>query len=302
MNTKMKKYMIWMLACGLAMASTACQKAVIEENETSTVVENGVAVQFNVGKLEQIPFGNTMAARATDIRTACTRLSLAVYQNGKKTSQINQLATDADYGKVRLVLTPGTYRIAVIAHSGEKNPTMTDAERITFDGKVTDTFYYCDEFTVQGNATHDLTLRRAVAMFRLIVEDSIPEKVTTMRFYYTGGSSTFDAVHGVGCVNSKQSESRTVATTMRAPGSTYEVYTFPRADSQSLKMQVTAHDAASNVVMEQTFAGVGISRNMITQYSGTLFGGASGITPLQGDTIQLSLYSVDEWQVVNHTF
>ena len=71
--------------------------------------------------------------------------------------------------------------------------------------------------------SYDLTLTRAVAMFRMVLTDEeIPSTVTKFKFYYTGGSSTFSPSAGYGCVNSKQTEIRPVA-----DDGTYEIFTLP---------------------------------------------------------------------------
>ena len=102
----------------------------------------------------------------------------------------------------------------VIAHNGEGSATITSTEKVTFpNNKVTDTFYYYGDLIVTSEVqSYDLTLTRAVAMFRLVLTDEeIPSTVTKFKFYYTGGSSTFSPKDGYGCVNSKQTEIRAVA-------------------------------------------------------------------------------------------
>ncbi len=47
--------------------------------------------------------------------------------------------------------------------------------------------------------SYDLTLTRAVAMFRLVLTDEeIPSNVAKLKFYYVGGSSTFSPKDGYG--------------------------------------------------------------------------------------------------------
>lgn len=299
----MKKFALkWFLACVCLFSLSACEKMQTEDIVGPEPEKDGLAVQFNVTKLEQIPFPADLSSRASDVKTLCSKVSLAVYQSGTKISQVNQLSTDANFGRFQLVLSPGTYQFVVIAHNGQKNPTMTDIEKITFDGKVTDTFYYYTEFTVDKAVTRDLELQRAVAMFRLIATDNVPTAVSKMQFYYTGGSSTFDAVHGVGCVNSRQSEYREVTAEMVGKPATFEVYTFPRTDSNTLKMTVTALDATDNTIILKEFPQVGIQRNMITQYTGEFFGGQTGGGTNEPGTINLDIHSKDEWSQTNSTY
>ncbi len=297
-----KTYLFTLLLGFLCLSFTACQKAILSDYDETESTKDGVAVRFNVSQLEQMPFDASITSRGTDVKAACSRISLAVYQGLNKINQVNQLSSDTGYGQFSLNLLPGTYRIVILGHNGLKNPTMTDINKITFDGKVTDTFYCCEEITVDGAATHDLALKRAVAMFRLKVLDNIPSAVANMRFYYTGGSSTFDAVSGMGCVNSRQTETREVTSSMQGQPGTFEVYTFPRADSNALTMTVTAMDAGLNTIAEKEFANVPILRNKITQYEGSFFGGSTGTSGGETSAITINLFSEDEWTISTQTY
>ena len=174
----------------------------------------------------------------------------------------------------KLRLAAGTYKLVVIAHSGDGSATITSTEKVTFpNNKVTDTFYYYGDLVVtDAMQTHDLNLTRAVAMFRLVLTDEvIPSNVTKMKFYYTGGSSTFSPADGYGCVNSKQTEMRDVT-----PGvKTFDIFTMPHTEEDVLKITVTALDANENTVKEQVFEDVPITRNQVTSYSGIFFSGGS---------------------------
>lgn len=93
-----------------------------------------------------------------------------------------------------------------------------------------------------------MTKKRVVAKFRLVVKDPTPEDVKTMKFYYTGGSSTFNALTGYGCVNSKQTELRSVKESAYTEESYYDIYTFPHdpEESKKLKVDISALSSASS--------------------------------------------------------
>ena len=296
---RLRTCVAWLCAVMLCGMTFSCQKVAISDVDQPDGQDGKMPVEFRVSDLEQTPFAGPVQSRGTDVGASCSHLSLAVYQGGSKTVQMNQESKDADYGSFQLSLRPGAYRVIVIAHNGAKAPVMTDPAKISFDGKVTDTFYATEEFTVEGSVSRSLSLRRAVAMFRLVTSDTVPSRVTMLRFYYTGGSSTFDALNGVGCVSSRQTETRAVTSDMVGQPATFEVYTFPRSDTGSLKMQVTAHDAGANVVAQKTFDEVPVRRNLITQYKGNLFGGSSGD---EKALFKIGLFSEDEWSTREHTF
>ena len=246
-------------------------------------------------------FEQTAFTRATtDITGLCTRLNVAIFNtDGTKIKTVAQKDTDSDYGTVALALSAGTYQFVVIAHCRDGSATITSEEKVTFpSNKVTDTFYYYGDLVVtDSQQSYDLTLTRAVAMFRLVLTDEeIPSNVARLKFYYTGGSSTFSPSAGYGCVNSKQTEYRTVD-----PGLTvFDIYTLPYTEDDVLtKLTVTALDANDDTVKERVFENVPVTRNQITRYTGSFFGNDGGTT--SDGTFRLT--ADGDWDSVNgYTF
>ena len=185
----------------------------------------------------------------------------------------------------------------------EGSATITSEEKVTFpNNKVTDTFYYYGDLVVSDSQqSYDLTLTRAVAMFRLVLTDEeMPSNVSKFKFYYVGGSSTFNPSSGYGCVNSKQTEVRTVSADF-VSGTAFDIYTLPHTEEDVLtKLIVTALDANDNTVKERTFENVPVTRNQITRYTGSFFG--SGGSGQQSDgTFRLT--ADPDWDSVNgYTF
>jgi len=286
----MKKYLFIVLALLVA----ACEKPILDEE---MVMKKEANVILHMTQFEQTAFTRA----ATDITELCTRLNVAIFDaDGTKVKTVVQKDTDSDFGTVALTLAAGTYRLVVIAHNGEGSATITSEEKVTFpSNKVTDTFYYYGDLVVtDSQQSYDLVLARAVAMFRLMLNDEeIPSNVARLKFYYTGGSSTFSPSAGYGCVNSKQTEYRTVA-----PGLTvFDIYTLPHTENDVLtKLTVTALDANDNTVKERVFENVPVTRNQITRYTGPFFG--SGGSGQQSDgTFRMT--ANPDWDSVNgYTF
>ena len=293
----MKKY----LFIALAVLVAACEKPILDEDVVSMKEAN---VILHMTQYEQEAFGNNgnrAATRAaTDITELCSRLNIAIFDDdGTKVKTVAQKEGDASFGTVALTLAAGTYQLVVIAHNAEGSATITSTEKVTFpNNKVTDTFYYYGDLVVTSEVqSYDLTLTRAVAMFRMVLtDDEIPSTVTKFKFYYTGGSSTFSPSVGYGCVNSKQTEIRTVA-----DDGTYEIFTLPHTEEDVLtKLTVTALDANDNTVKERVFENIPVTRNQITRYTGSFFGnGGSGQT--SDGTFRLT--ADPDWDSVNgYTF
>ena len=289
----MKKLMFFFLALLLA----ACEKPIIDE-KTGQELPADANVILHFTQYEQEAFTRS----ATDITNLCSRLNIAIFDaEGTKVKTVAQKESDASYGTVALTLTAGTYRLVVIAHSCDGSATITSTEKVTFpNNKVTDTFYYYGDLVVTAEKqSYDLTLTRAVAMFRLVLtDDEIPSTVAKLKFYYLGGSSTFSPKDGVGCVNSKQTEIRPVST-----DGVYEIYTLPHTEEDVLtKLTVTALDANDNIIKERIFENVPIIRNQVTRYTGSFFGsgGGGGGETGSGD---FRMTADPDWDAVNgYTF
>ena len=208
----MKQFLLFILA----LLAVACEKPMIPDDATGKMIPADANVILHFKQFEwteqREPFGSSAhrsATRAaTDITKLCSRLNIAVFDaDGTKVKTVAQKESDAGYGTVALTLTAGTYRLVVIAHNCDGSATISSTEKVTFpNNKVSDTFYYYGDLVVTDTKqSYDLTLTRAVAMFRLVLTDeSVPSNVAKLKFYYLGGSSTFSPKDGAGCVNSKQ--------------------------------------------------------------------------------------------------
>ena len=286
----MKKLMFFFLALLLA----ACEKPVIDDEDFVATKDTNVILHFT--QYQQEAFTRS----ATDITNLCSRLNIAIFDaEGTKVKTVAQKEGDASYGTVALSLAAGTYRLVVIAHSCDGSATITSTEKVTFpNNKVTDTFFYYGTLVVtDALQSYDLTLTRAVAMFRLVLtDDEIPSTVAKLKFYYLGGSSTFSPKDGYGCVNSKQTEIRPVST-----DGIYEIYTLPHTEEDVLtKLTVTALDENGNIIKERTFENIPITRNQVTRYTGSFFGSGGGNSTNDG-TFRLT--ADPDWDAVNgYTF
>ena len=194
----------------------------------------------------------------------CSRLSIAIFDGEEKVKTLNLKAEDG-YDDIGFNLDAGKYRMVAIGHNGSGNCTISSPEKVKFyKNKMTDTFFYYGTFNViDGEDTDDyILLNRAVAQFKVHITDAtIPAEAHSIKFYYTGGSSTLDAVTGNGCVQSRQTESFKLQEGKRD----YSVYTFPREENKGLKMTINILDADAQSIKEYSKEGVPVKRNNITQ-------------------------------------
>ena len=289
----------------MALSLVSCEKPVIDGSDTDgsevQVPKGEFKITFNAMQVEQVPF-NAPASKASathNLKDACSAVSFVVFDGDKKVSSVNQTSSETSFGKASMSLSKGSYTLVVIAHNGSAAPTFTSPSKISFkDNKVTDTFYYCEPLEITGSQQLDIMLKRAVAMFRLVINDKTPDEVKRMKFYYTGGSSTFDAVNGCGCVDSRQTEYRDVASSAYGGESLYEVYTFPHADGRQLKVDVSALGASGETLLyRRLFENVSVTVNQVTQYTGCFFG-----EDPDGGRSSITIDIDDEWTQKNFEY
>lgn len=194
----------------------------------------------------------------------CSRLSIAIFDGEEKVKTLNLKAEDG-YEDIGINLDAGKYRMVAIGHNGNGNCTISSPEKVKFyKNKMTDTFFYYGTFNViDGEDTDDyILLNRAVAQFKVHITDAtIPAEAHSIKFYYTGGSSTLDAVTGYGCVKSRQTENFKLQEGKRD----YSVYTFPREENKGLKMTINILDADAQSIKEYSKEGVLVKCSNITQ-------------------------------------
>ncbi|MBR5062999.1 MAG: FimB/Mfa2 family fimbrial subunit [Prevotella sp.] len=254
----------------------SCEK--ISVGEDSSLIDNveKAKVKLRISMYTQTPLETVSRRVKVSVKDACTRISYAIFEGENKIKAVNQAIDDDGFGTLSFTLPLGTYQLVVVGHQGLGNATISSPQKITFaNNKCTDTFYAYQEFSLTEDTEIDVLLKRAVALFRLVVEDEFPAIVTDMKFYYTGGSSTFDAVSGYGCVNSKQTEYRDVTEKMRQSGGMFDLYTFPHKEKDTLKMIVTALTSSDETYLERTFPTIPVEVNSVTQYAGTFFGSST---------------------------
>lgn len=265
-----------LVAAILTLGVISCEQVdIMGINNDEMLDDDGVELRFTISNIEQVSFDDDKTGtRAThDITELCSRITLVFFQDGKKVKTIHQKDTDDEFGTLQTTLPAGEYKFVAIAHNGNGNPSITSLEEIYFDSKVTmtDTFYYYGELDVTEPQDLNLSLKRAVAMVRFVISDNVPGEVTRMKFYYTGGSSTFNAITGYGSKDSRQMEYRDVDETAHSGESYYEIYTFPHEEEDLLKLTVTAQTDDDDEYLERVFENIPVKINQITKFTGKFF-------------------------------
>lgn len=281
-----KKTYVWLASLLLMLVATltSCEKFALDDSGTNShdananvIIHASVAKNNSTGTrsgeedFEDEEEGDEDGLDEGDeeiegkpLEDYCSRLSIAIFDGEEKVKTLNLKAEDG-YEDIGINLDAGKYRMVAIGHNGSGNCTISSPEKVKFyKNKMTDTFFYYGTFNViDGEDTDDyILLKRAVAQFKVHISDAtIPAEAHSIKFYYTGGSSTLDAVTGYGCVQSRQTESFKLQEGKRD----YSVYTFPREENKGLKMTINILDADAQSIKEYSKEGIPVKCNNITQ-------------------------------------
>ncbi|WP_270532091.1 FimB/Mfa2 family fimbrial subunit [Segatella copri] len=281
-----KKTYVWLASLLLMLVATltSCEKFALDDSGTNShdananvIIHASVAKNNSTGTrsgeedFEDEEDGDEDGSEEGDeeiegkpLEDYCSRISIAIFDGEEKVKTLNLKAEDG-YEDIGFNLDAGKYRMVAIGHNGSGNCTISSPEKVKFyKNKMTDTFFYYGTFNVRdGEDTDDyILLKRAVAQFKVHITDAtIPAEAHSIKFYYTGGSSTLDAVTGYGCVQSRQTESFKLQEGKRD----YSVYTFPREENKGLKMTINILDADAQSIKEYSKEVVPVKRNNITQ-------------------------------------
>ncbi len=256
---------------------TSCEKFTLDEASRDGSKGNGNVV-INVQKVQGARLSSSSSradASTFTLGDICSRLSLVIFDGEEKIETINQVSDDNNFGTARINLDEGEYRLVAIAHNGKGNCTMSLPEKVKFtNNKLTDTFYYYGRLSVTDDgAQANIALERGVGAMKLHINDeSLPAEVRSIKFYYTGGSSTLDATTGFGCVNSRQTENFNIEEGNRD----FTIYTFPHEDNRYIKMTISLLDADAKVVKSFEKADLKLKKNQIVSTNISLDG--SGIS------------------------
>ena len=281
-----KKTYVWLafLLLMLVATLTSCEKFALDDSGTnshdananviihaSVAKNNSTGTRSGEGDEDGLDEGDEDGLDEGDeeiegkpLEDYCSRLSIAIFDGEEKVKTLNLKAEDG-YKDIGINLDAGKYRMVAIGHNGSGNCTISSPEKVKFyKNKMTDTFFYYGTFNViDGEDTDDyILLNRAVAQFKVHITDAtIPAEAHSIKFYYTGGSSTLDAVTGYGCVKSRQTENFKLQEGKRD----YSVYTFPREENKGLKMTINILDADAQSIKEYSKEGVPVKCSNITQ-------------------------------------
>ena len=269
------------LAIAVVLALSSCEKQAINE-ELQGLEESGkVRITFQV-------------KNSTDARTRATALAasdmtdlwLFDYVDGECAKMIHLTPEDDGWSAPSAVFTIGSHDIYFVASRGD----AADVDET--DGTIVwtiprDTFLGSLTLNVTGGTspTQSVELSRATMRLKINVNDAVPEDID--RLIITPDIWYFGLNYLTGEAVGEKKEARSVTVPASYVGTTKKLtasfYGFSGDDEWQTDVEVKAVDADDNVLGQVTLTDAPFRKNVITEYSGMLFGGQVGMDVTLGD-------------------
>lgn len=239
----------------------------------------GVPVEIRVASIEQEPFGPLGTKGSASLDDVCTVLNYGIYSvDGVSVVKpvTTQKSTDESFGTLSLRLEEGEYKMMVLAHSCDKNPTFKDYPKIDFQTstvrRITDTFLYSAVFTVsKGMQPININLNRVTAKFELRLQEKyIPQEVSSIEFQF-GSECYFNLDANTGRVFKSSSSKFTENIAVTTGDSIVEVYAFVDAEATTTNIKITAKDNDGNEYLSISPTNVPVTPNRKTIYRVNMF-------------------------------
>jgi hypothetical protein len=277
----MKKLFLMALAVCLI---TACEKDIVSDDATSTVVvdDEGNAVPtkkftFTLkgdfsDQWKSVTTRGYLSADGKDL----TDVWVLDYMGETLVQQIHQDDNTAeDFGKPVMNLAYGSHHVYFIASRGQSATLDTENHVIKF-GKILDTFYKDYEVSVvaTSNGNRAVTLDRVVTRLRLTFTDVVDANAATINFAPTTWYYGWDYVTGTPAdAKTDQVVSITIPDSEKGKaGLQANLFGFSGADVWTTDVAINSKKGDQTIIGQATLLDVPFKANRISEMSGPLFG------------------------------
>lgn len=269
------------LAIAVVFALSSCEKQAINE-ELQGLEESGkVRITFQV-------------KNSTDARTRATALAasdmtdlwLLDYINNECVNSMHLTPDDEGWSAPSATFTIGSHDIYFVASRGDGGE-IDETEGTIIWTVPRDTFLGSLTLNVTGGTSpaQSVELSRATMRLKINVNDAVPENID--RLIITPDIWYFGLNYLTGEAVGEKKEARSVTVPASYVGTTKKLtasfYGFSGDDEWQTDVEVKAVDADDNVLGQVTLTDAPFSKNVITEYSGMLFGGQVAMDVTLGD-------------------
>ena len=232
---------------------TSCEKAVFDEENTKTSKDSQ-----NTESKEDSTMSKVTLLLRVDVTRAIEKsqywktLQFEVFnKSDKSVAHIVQSIDNDSCGTASVQLTPGTYKVAVLAHSLSGEPVFDSPTKVGMFSKndCSDVFYAYSVIEVENKAQEvELTLHRATSLIRFHTKDVIPKNVKSFIFTCSGGSTILDLGNGLGGAKDDQIIKFNVVDSMLEKTLSVDIYTFKRSGYNEVELTVAAYKSELGAV------------------------------------------------------
>lgn len=278
----MKNTVGWVAVAALAMLAS-CQQ--VPEND----VESRAMVKFSVeattlpcsevsgwgeGADENLEMNGVQVKSRAETEAATRMAFYLLDEDGEKVLSQEKDNSDDEYMSLYAEVPVGTYQLVAFAHNGSEDVSMDENAVITPEGKLTDSFIYYKELTLdeESDNSQSIVLDRCVAKFSLVHTDAIPSGAASVEIKVTGAAKVLNAKTGLG----KEAEDYTVtinipSTAIGTKNNQFSIFAFLTDAESTVDVTATTKDADGNTITSYTFEDVEMEVNMQTIYTGAFF-------------------------------
>ena len=279
-----------MMALSAALLLTACEKAVMSEEQPtpSTNTQNGKKFTFTTkGNFsdESWKTRGYLSENAEQI----TDLWLLDYMDGNLVQQLHQVPTDDGWGRPAMTLAYGSHHIYFVASRGDSPVVNTELKTITWD-TTRDTFWKDYEVDVKktSNGNRAVTLDRVATKLKVTILDRVPDGAAKISLTPDEWWYGIDYTNGQPVARDKKERSVAIPSSLiGTEGSlTFSIFGMCTASEWTTDVVVRIYDTDGKVLGSATIENVPLKGGRSTEYSGSVF-----TEPLMAASTTISLNS-----------
>ena len=225
---------------------TSCEKAVLDEEGAKADHESEKTTQQNDISISKVTLLLRVdVTKADENPVSWKTLQFEVFNKSEASvAHIVQSIDDDSCGTASVQLTPGTYKVAVLAHSLSGDPKFDSPTMVEMFSKndCSDVFYAYSVIEVENKTQEiELTLHKATSLIRFQTKDVIPEDVKSFILACSGGSAILNLGNGFGGNKVEQRISFNVADSMVGKPLQVDIYTLKRSGVDNVELTVSAY-------------------------------------------------------------
>ena len=278
----MRKVMEWAAVAALAILASCQQmpednvdsRAMVKFSIEATTLPRSEINGWVDGVNEDLEMnGEQVKSRAE--KEAATRMAFYLLdEEGVQVLNQEKDNSDDEYMSLYAEVPVGMYQLVAFAHNGNSDVSMDENAVITPEGKLTDSFVYYQELTLdeKSDNSQSIILDRCVAKFSLAHTDAIPESAATVEIMVSGAAKVLNAKTGFG------TETDDYTVTFNIPNSAigtkdnlFSVFVFLTDTESIVDITASTKDAEGKVLTSYDFEDVEMEVNMQTVYTGAFF-------------------------------